>query len=265
MLPMPMHSKEPDRQYELDYGLATRDGTPLKFVYSVNVEVANRGFMVDDLSAYVDDTKVGYIRIENVPSASLVDFQPTVFNYLSQIGGQNLLPWGSYHEHPQNLDREGLNRFAKNIAYYLRPANAVPTFDEYGSLEAWLRAEVYSSAWYKRGVKAFSEFKARHVDRPIVSYVNTTENLLRGLVGNHNGKGIGLALYQAAAMELERSGLQLHKCETISDRAKFLWSRFEDAGWTYVEGGRIKLNGGKIAASLGVTLQVSEPEPSFSI
>jgi hypothetical protein len=69
-----MQSKTPDQEWEIDLDLRTRSDIPLRLVYSTNIECENRGIVVDAVSAFIGPTKVGYLKVELFPEASLQRF-----------------------------------------------------------------------------------------------------------------------------------------------------------------------------------------------
>ncbi len=264
-----MRPKNPDRQIDLPFAFSTKRGDALRMVYSENVESENRGFVVDDLSAFVGDTKVGYMRIENLPSTIFASFYPSALNYGEQIDGCHIFPEGMDRLDLKEADPVTLAYVANRLSYWAR----AKTYDglelcSYGEFASWFDSNIRATRWYRKVETDLAQLQAHRLDKPLVGYVNTRDvNPERGQLGNYSGQGVGSALYQAASLELMRRGQALYLSGVVSDEAKVLRGKFVELGWVDVVDGRLSLNGEAIARSLNcdisVEAQYSAPVPGL--
>jgi hypothetical protein len=121
-----------------------------------------------------------------------------------------------------------------------------------------MKTDIEPKKWFAKVQSNYLEFQSLHVDRPKIGYVRTKGDSQgnRDLFGDHSGEGIGLALYQVAAMEMARRGMEFFLAiQTASGDARTIHDHFEKAGWIVKVDGRIRLDGEAIANHLGIDLQ----------
>ncbi|MCS4088941.1 hypothetical protein [Rhizobium sp. BK176] len=256
---------------ELDYGLQTKRGEPLRFVYEEYVPGTNRCYKLDEIGAYIGDIKVGYILVENVPSHVFESFCPTVLHYAATLGGHvSLFPEDTVEQALEELSIETLRRIAHRLTFLVSwPGKNMDHLQSLAEFELFLKSEMASTRWFKNAKKAYDDFRVYNLDKPKIGYVNTKGEALnvRGLFSDNSGQRIGIALYQVAAMEMARRGLEFYLANQLtSEDAKVMHGHFEKAGWLVRENHRVRLDGMAIAADLGVALEVGikpAKQPSF--
>lgn len=258
-----MDEKSPDKEWDIDLDLRTRSGEPLRLTYGTNVETENRGIVVDEITAFIGSLKVGYLKIELFPEASLLEFFPSgVLNYMSHFSGHLVFPYGSESTDIKTADLATLQHvvdfFSTGFTGYA-PRITLKTEDEF---EPWYRSEVLSKKWLKPQVDRFDDFISRRLNQAFVAYSNTESPNRQVYETSYSGKGIGTAMYIAAALELERQGMALRGSETFNEKAKALWATLGKMGVVEMVGASRYVSAPLIRDRLGIMLP---PEPAFSL
>lgn len=181
----------------------------------------NRGFKLDQLTAYVDGKEVGYIKIENIPKERYEWYYPTIINYISQIGGTPILPSEKRHLHWKELETEELRDAVKNAYWGVlhkdysmdQEFKMLPREDLEKMMEDAMPAieKIYG--------KHYKEFVDHHVDKPFVAYIHVEKDLRR--------ERIGVAMYLTAAKWLKKQGLQLYASIGQTKEAQGAWKYLE--------------------------------------
>jgi hypothetical protein len=243
---------------DLDYELLTKSGEPLRFVYTDCVPGTNRCFKLDEIGAFIGDTKVGYILVENVPREIFEVYLPSALHHHHRLDGHLIFP-NDTEELP--LDQIGvadLQTLAHRITFEISwPGKDTSAIQSYDDFRQWMKTDIEPKKWFAKVQSKYAEFQSLHVDRPKVGFVRTKGDSQgnRDLFGDHSGEGIGLALYQVAAMEMARRGKEFFLAiQTASGDAQTMHDHFEKAGWIVKVDGRIRLDGEAIASHLGIGL-----------
>lgn len=180
----------------------------------------NRGWQVDQIDAYVDGEKVGFIKVSYIPHERWVKNYPSIFNYMAEINGKRyLFPFKKTDIHYERLTDEEQRNLLKRLKNDQR----------YGSdkdVEQLTNREVLQSLRDieqkllngQQGVQ-FKQFKNFHKDKPLVDYIKVDEQWRR--------QGIGEALYQAAALWMKQKGMKLYASGLQSDEAKASWDKLK--------------------------------------
>ena len=237
--------KIPEREWTVELSLFTKDGKPILIKYKADVEHPNRGFITDKLEAYVDGELAGYLKIENVPFESLEKFYPSgPINYAAQIMGEcDLLPYERDTADLKTCDLDTLNHV---VAFFHRrsftPSKA--RVENRAEFEDMFKKQIRKTSPYIRMDKAYRNFVDYRVDKPIVQFSNTEDPTQTfDPDRNFSGRGIGKALYIAAALELDTQGLTLRKSTLCSESAMALWNSLERDGLVRAgEAGRLEID-----------------------
>ena len=254
-----MDEKTADQEWEIDLDLMTRSGEPLRLTYRTNVETENRGIVVDEITAFIGSLKVGYLKIELFPEASIPKFFPSgVLNYLSHFSGHLVFPYRHESTDVKTADLKMLQHvvdfFSTGFTGYA-PRIVLDNSDEF---EPWYRRNVLSSKWFKPQVERFDNFISRRVNQAFVAYSNTESPNRQVYETSYSGKGIGTAMYIAAALEMERRGMALRGSETCNEKANALWLSLEGMGIVETVGTSRYVSAPLIKERLGIMLP-SEP------
>lgn len=226
--------KEPDERWKIDLDLLTKDGRPIELNYATNVEIPNRGLIYDEITAFVDGDKAGYMRIEILPPESIENYYPSgVLNYINNFVGITVFGGVDDWYKPTDVktaDMDTLN----HVSYMLHAHGKVSentTFQSFGDFRNWSANVLEKTKWFKSCQNQFEEFCSRKND-PMVSFASTDTPNKIPFEKSWEGLGIGRAMYIAMALELERRGLQLRRSAMASDSAMRLWQTFERDGIT---------------------------------
>jgi hypothetical protein len=246
---------------DLDYDLQTKSGQSLRFVYTECVSGTNRCYKLDEIAAFLGETKVGYILVENVPRAIFDAYMPSALHHHHRIEGHLIFP-GDTEELPlDQLSVADLQTLAHRITFEISwPGKDTKAIQSYDDFCRWMETDIEPNKWFAKVQSNYTEFQSLHVDRPKVGYVRTKGDAQgnRGLFGDYSGEGVGLALYQVAAMEMAKRGMEFFLAiQTASGDAQTMHHHFEKAGWIVKVDDRIRLDGEAIAADLGIDLQAS--------
>ncbi len=227
-----MRDKEPDETWPVDLGMMTKDGRHIDLVFSINVEEPNRGFVCDEIVAYVEGERAGFLRTMYVPSQSFQKFYPSgPLNYVNNIDGISLFDGQSDWREGTDLlnsDLTTINHFVSKLNIYRIVYDLAP-FDSKEAFLNWFQKDFMKSRWYTEKQKRFDEF-CKDVDQPIVSYSSTCTPNRKVYEKSWQGLGIGRALYIGMALELEKRGMALRRSSMASESATRLWNTFERDG-----------------------------------
>lgn len=233
----------PGERIDLEYDIQTKDGADLSFVFIHDSERENRGFVVDRLEAFTGDERVGYIKAMYVGSDRVGHFYPSVLNYITQIGGSSVLPWNNATIDPAKASPTEFAKIVDGLHSYSfvrsRPEEPITNYKD---LKKWIAQEAKINRKLQNATKDFQSFLARTVDRPIVDFVNTYFNEHNGVKIDNQGRGIGTALYQVMAIELDKRGMTLRSSTLQSPKAQRIWNTFQAKGWTKMDGDRLALD-----------------------
>lgn len=258
-----MQSKTPDHEWEIDLDLKTNTGERLRMTYGMNVETENRGIIVDEITAFIGPVKVGYLKIELLPEASLPKFFPSgVLNYMSHFSGHLVFPYGMESTDIKIADLATLQHvvdyFSTGFTGYA-PRIILENTEEF---DPWYRTNVLSKKWLKPQVDRYAEFVNRRLNQAFVAIANTESPNKQVYETSYSGKGIGTAMYIAAAFELERQGMALRGSGTCNEKAEALWASLKRKGIVDVIGTSRYVSAPLIRERLDITLP-SEPAFSF--
>jgi hypothetical protein len=126
----------------------------------------------------------------------------------------------------------------------------------------WYRKNILSKKWLKPQVERFDDFISRRLNQAFVAYSNTESPNRQVYETSYSGKGIGTAMYIAAALELERQGMALRGSETFNDKAKALWATLDRMGIVETVETSRYVSAAFIRERLGITLPSA---PAFSL
>lgn len=219
----------------LDYAFEDKSGRELNFVMFEDCEKPNRGFQVDEIAAFFDDEKVGYIKVDYVSSKKFKEFYPSgLLNHLDQMGGKILFEvgegWGKPATNLKTASTDVLNRTAERLVSYGYTRNQPDTpLVTYSDFKDWFKREVTPTRSYKNSLMAFNEFK-KLIDTPKVAYINTRGNDKNGLFSDNRRLGIGNMLYKVMAKELDKRGMRLLSSISQQPEAKFAWEKLYREG-----------------------------------
>lgn len=248
-----MSSKKPDLEWDIDLDLHMRNGDPLKLVYGTNVETVNRGIVVDMVTAYRDDEKVGYLKIELFPTASVATFFPSgTLNYLAHFKGVDVFAYGEEATDIESADTATLQRIVDQFGSGWNARTTHVKLSDRSEFSAWF-AGLQKTRYWKEKSADYQEFLDRRVEQAFVAYSNTSDpNQTNRLDVDGARRGIGTALYIAAAMELEKQGKQLRASGTRNDKATALWNSLSKKGIVEVVGDDQYLSAPMIRRRLGI-------------
>lgn len=222
----------------------TKDGARVEVKYAEDVSPENRGFIDNETSVWIDEEKVGYLISTYVPNDNFTFFNPTIWNFASNFSG-----WGlglnNFSDNleitnPYDLSEEKFDGFAKTALHYLQVGDFSMSEKVFSKKEFDSLAK--KSRRYKKLVEDEKKFKDFHVDSPYVGYISTRRNANRGVLSDNEGRGLGIILYLATAEIYSKKGLDFHSSSLQQQRAKEIWDKFQDLGWTKNKNGRIAFN-----------------------
>jgi GNAT superfamily N-acetyltransferase len=186
---------------------------PLRFEYTEDIELPNRGFQVDKMSAFLDDAEVGYLKVEYVSLKRFQHFVPTVFHYLNSFSGWHLKCQPGVK--PDLSDET----FWFNIAMYSR---CVSWHEANGPAPPLERRLMHIKEVAKSRQREYRLFKHWHVDKPKVAYIRVADAMRR--------RGIGTDLYVATAKQLATMGYPLYASTLQQEEAKRVWEYMRETG-----------------------------------
>jgi hypothetical protein len=224
----------------------------LKIVRKKDVEGENRGWNIDNLEFFIEDSSIGYISIENIPENNLKKFYPQgAYSYFDKILGYNV------PDDIMDLTKDDFNQIMSRLIRHDAKRKTIRnvSYDKFSQYHKEKRIKYFNekSLYWKN----FLHF---HVNRPFISYIRLydygeqrqyflpkiikTNSVGRNIqVTNRKNenryfnnienpswrkKGLGYLLYLEGALFLDEQGLLLHKSKIITDEAQKTWKRIED-------------------------------------
>ncbi len=259
-------SKAPDETWKIAIDLATKDGLPIDLYYNTNVEFPNRGYVCDEITAFVDGKTAGYLKVQNIPASNIPIFYPSgPLSYAFHIVGQSIFPYDIESQSPIDIKTASLDILNSTLRrlqdYSVR--TELPRDFQFSSrdeFDHWFKKVLMKSHWYKDTEKGFKRFCEFNVDKPFVAYASTRRPN-RGLEEeSFEGRGVARAMYIAMALELEKQGLMLRRSATLFAGAVRLWKSFQRddvtvPGLVTEDGIQPILSPDKIRAKLGISLR----------
>ena len=184
----------------------------------------NRGWQVDKITAFIDDTEVGYLKLAYIPRKRFEKWYPSILNYVDQIVGTHILP----HEYrgmlwtqiPTDVLRKSVYNLAQVAGLGWTESNELADTAKTAS-DAELH-QIYRKLIVDlkktKGV-LFKRFERYFVDHPYVDFIRVNDNYQR--------QGIGTALYRAGHEWMKAKDMKLHASTTQTDYAKAAWKSLE--------------------------------------
>lgn len=226
----------------------------LKIIRKQNVEGENRGWEIDNLEFFINDSAIGYISIENIPGKNIEKYYPNgAYSYFRKVAGFSI---------SDNIDELTEHDYKYMIIRCIREYEKNKM-----TLQKILEYEKFKNLttekkilYFNRLSLSWKDFKNFHVNRPYPAYIKlynhgekrqfflpqkTRLNYLNEMITITNqktedryfnklenpswrGMGLGKILYLEASLFLEEKGLHLHQSGLITDEAKKSWNRIND-------------------------------------
>lgn len=205
----------------------SKNGHQIKFVYRDDIEGdQNRGWQVDLIEAFIEEQKVGYLKLSYIPRERFNRYYPSILNWLAQIDGKSILPYKKCALDPfKYLSAEEIKSVLEHmVLYYINVAgldrrNVHNLSDD--KLHFWLRKA--ETAMYERSEDRFEDFYAYFVDRPLVDYIHVEPSFRR--------LGIGTALYIAGAKWMAKKGMLMFASGIQQPEAAAAWDKMALKGF----------------------------------
>lgn len=210
-------------------------GRKLDLIWSENVEQINRGYVVDQVNAYHDGEKVGYLKLGYIPKKNVKLFIPTIFHYAMAFygwSGNSDAVFDDKTEQAKPITFDTVNAFENILRSYTGLS-----YQENSTLEILLK-RFKKTYRYSALNKSYKDFKLFNVDKPHVEYSNVDVSNHNGIEYPSFGKGIGALMYSAAHHKLKEKNLKVYASGLQSQYATRLWKKFEDHGCVKIEDNR---------------------------
>ncbi len=196
----------------------TKTGKELTFSFE-DAHEENRGWVTYRLTAFLDGREAGVMQISWIPERNWKKYYPTIFNFLAQQKG-----WSLFEEDPtadyRRMSFPELIRFVSRVNSYVGHYAAPEKYDSREQLLTYLGTiEARLKKTYEKEVAFFKMF---WIDKPMVEYVRTPEDL--------RGQGIASALYSQAPLELRRLGFTRLYRGLTNDHSTPIWKKFIGTG-----------------------------------
>lgn len=238
------------RLYELQDPY-TKTGQKVNFKISQDSDPATKpAWRVDEISAFIDGERVGYIKLSWIPEERFKEIYPSIINWASEERGYHFMKEGErWPEASPQRKAEILNsvldRMRIKISSKSKIGKEINDFRE-KYYKGWMTdvpkdipediSTKYLKALEKMALKSkvgeeFQRFKEFFVDKPIVDYIRVFDPMdTKGTGKDYRRQGIGRLLYRKAGEYLDSLGLKLHASGLQSDEAKAAWADLERRG-----------------------------------
>lgn len=183
--------------------------------------------MVDQINAYDDLQRVGFLAIAYIPRKNWIKYFPDVFSFVMFQGKRFFpreyfgVPWKQI---PLDVLRDTLISARLYIDGYMphEEQSRVPYLSDEEIIKEWKDLEKRTNKKFK---KQMQEYENYFVDKPYIDYIK--------VIPEYQRQGIGSALYKAGYEWMKSKGMKLHASGTQSQMAQAAWDKMEKAG--YVE------------------------------
>lgn len=194
----------------------------LRWKFDSDPNIAS-SFILHELTAYVDGTEVGYIKVSYVPSKTFSYYFPTILHYLDSIRGSMHGFYTIDRAVPFKIgDRNEIDHQVRSVDREVSAHRDWLSSDEieamsYDEKVAYIKDNLPEVE--RRNADSFQSFKDFHVDKPLVDYINVEPEWRR--------KGIAEILYIMASKKMqEMIGAPLY--------ASGIQTREAEAAWEYL-------------------------------
>ena len=198
----------------------------LTFKTTPDSEQQNRGWVVDLIEAYHGEDYVGYLKAGYIPTENFEEFYPTVFNYMSQIGGNcGIFDYYEKHFHWKSLDESGkrcLIRNCRNTRGIAKDLDDISKTISEESLDNFI-SDLEKKILKSDVGKKFKSFKEFHFNKPLVDFISVSDRFRR--------KGFGIQIYLEGARHFKNKGLFLHASDCQSESAEKAWEKLTRLGY----------------------------------
>lgn len=195
----------------------TKDGDEISFKFETDVERENRGFVVHELTAFVDNEKVGYLKISYIPEAEWEKRYKGDWGFLRWLKNFKGMAL-SRRENDLDAANLALSKQVDSLSNWL--ANNREEYDKLSREEKKELFDQYIERVNDLEGEKYEFDKAFHVDKPLVDYINVDPEERR--------RGIGFALYKKGAKILsERFGLPLYASGVQTEYAEKAWEKLK--------------------------------------
>lgn len=214
----------------------TKTGLPLDFSVNYDSEQnKNRGWVVDEYSASIKGSKVGYLKASYISKERFDEHYPGpfgMFYWLDKIRGWSLGLRGRFDSEPQALDVTS-EEFWKSFVTYadVWEYRNKPMPDIKERMKAIRKV-------MRKYQKEFQQFYDFHVDKPLVDFIRTRNDVEWESKewGDQERKdwrrnGISLALYEYAGRELGARGMVLYASSLQQPEAAAAWAAMKEKGY----------------------------------
>ena len=242
----------------------THKGVKITFDHRPAAEHLKAGYICDQIDAYEEGKKVGYLKIDRIDISLFKKECPDIWAYMQEYMGKHMFsdPTQPIGEKPLSelvsAIRSGyisryVHYYAKQMKWAPEEISTINTIANGDSIPDYSKYESIIRKFFKQwnktdsGKDAITRMKAT-IDRatkPFVAYINTKENSHQGVEANNSGRGIGMALYLEGARWIAKRGLAkgLYASSLQSDEAKEAWIKLERQGLVVQDGKRKYVKG----------------------
>ena len=211
----------------------------LVFDFSSDVEGDNnRGWQVDQITAFYNGEEVGYLKLAYIPKQRFAEYYPTIFNWMDQIRGNCIIPRAKVDESGDDVDykafrdsakrhyntftTEELRTFANRVNMVLRGGDIsrdLESCDRDAILDFVKKLEVKANEINKT---EFKNFKTYYVNKPIDDFIRVEKDFQR--------KGIAEHLYKLGAKWMESCDLPFYLSTCRQPAAEALSAKMRTNG-----------------------------------
>jgi len=188
----------------------------IEFHYQDDTEKVNRGWIVDKVTAKLNDTEIGYLKISYISSENFSKFYRDILDYINNIKGWCL------------SERDGdVMEYVKSILRHADMNTSNQMYrDKYDSnkyTKEWAKNKLDEliKVLSKKYKAEFEEFKNYFIDKPLVDYIKVETK--------YRGMGIGYGLYVAGAKWMAEKNMALYASNLQSSYAKKSWARMKNS------------------------------------
>ena len=195
----------------------------------------NRGWQIDKISAIYKGDQIGYLKLAYIPKQRFVDYYPTVFNWMDQIGGSCIIPRpplddagddkdykafrNAAKRHYNTFTTEELRKFANRVHMSLRLSDisrSIEDCDHDTLLEMVKELEVKANEYNRI---AFRKFKTYYVDKPIDDFIRVEPEFQRQGIAEHLYK-LGVGWLDARDLPFYLSTCRQPGAKALSDKMR---------------------------------------------
>ena len=185
------------------------------------VPSANEYFDTHTITAFIDDNKVGYIRVAYIPSENTPDFYEFFESFQGWVGLGNAYKKKDYLEVVKIISSHMSDHQIDNKLYSWKNGREYYGEPKPQNMTLWVKEQLkhYLKQLHRFGNPQYENFLEWFIDKPVVDYISVNPEERRS--------GIGSLLYTQCAKWMGMNGLRFYSSTCQTKAAQSSWEKLK--------------------------------------